>query len=277
MRHFLLIALFLVVTKAWACDNSNISLLNATTNPDGSVTYTLNLTTELGGLDATFYGFALEFISSQNTPAVTAFPPTLTNANMSSGNLTETLFGLTGNAINSVVGDGNWNQYMGDVNVLSYEDGSIFGAASNDITWTMSVTVMGCVEQINFNSSVNSGSAACIKSVSTGVSCALCSIAGITTGLQTPCDGGTNTYSQILTLTYTNPPGSGSLQVNGQSFAITGSPQQVLLSGLPADGNAVNVNAQFTADGTCSFSANGLFTAPSPCGIPCTPDNGTWD
>ncbi|WP_170228034.1 hypothetical protein, partial [Vicingus serpentipes] len=58
--------------------------------------------------------------------------------------------------------------------------------------------------------------------------------------------------------------------VNGQSFAITGSPQTVILTGLTADGNSVNVTADFSADGACTVTSNGLFTAPAPCPPACT-------
>ncbi len=277
MKYLVLFCFLTLVYSSKACDNSSISIANAVSNPDGSVTYTLNLLTELGGLDATFYGFALVFNSSQNTPEVVAYPATLANSDLSSGFLSETLTGLTGSDINSVVGDGNWNQYMNDINVLSYEDGSIFGAASNDIGFTLSVTVMGCVEEILFNSSVNSGAAACIMSASTGLSCALCDISAISVGAQTACDPLTNTYAQTLTLTYSNPPGTGNLLVNGQSYSITSSPQVIVLTGLDSDGNDVDVTATFTADPTCTLTELDLFTAPISCALPCTPDNGTWD
>jgi hypothetical protein len=108
--------------------------------------------------------------------------------------------------------------------------------------------------------------------------CASCSVDGITAGTQTACNAGTNTYTQEVTVTYTNPPASGTLDVNGQSFAITTSPQTVILTNLSADGNPVDVIAAFSADGACTATVNSLFTAPASCsGAPCTPDNGTWD
>ena len=136
---------------------------------------------------------------------------------------------------------------------------------------------MGCVEEIVFDASVNSGSSSCEYTVSTGVSCASCNVSAITGGNQTPCVPGSNTYTQEVTVSYTNAPASGTLDVNGQSFAIASSPQTVTLTGLLSDGNAVNVTAVFSADPACTLSVNGLFTAPAPCNAGCTPDNGTWN
>ena len=82
---FLLIAiLFTFSSNSFACNGSSISIASQVTNADGSITYTLNLTTELGGFDATFYGFALSFNSAFNTPTVViggTFPTTTTIAN----------------------------------------------------------------------------------------------------------------------------------------------------------------------------------------------------
>lgn len=108
--------------------------------------------------------------------------------------------------------------------------------------------------------------------------CASCSLDGITAGAQTACDPATNTYTQDVTINYTNPPASGTLDVNGQSFPILASPQTVTLTGLAADANAVDVLANFSANASCTLTEVALFTAPASCSAsPCTPDNGTWD
>ena len=48
-----------------------------------------------------------------------------------------------------------------------------------------------------------------------------------------------------------------------QSFAITSSPQTVVINGLIADGQSVDVNAAFSAENSCSYSSLDLFEAPS--------------
>ena len=92
-----------------------------------------------------------------------------------------------------------------------------------------------------------------------------CNITGITAGTQTACVPSTNAYTQQVTVTFANPPSSGNLVVNGQSFPLTTSPQTVTLTGLDSDGLGVNVTATFSANGTCPFTVNNLFTAPAAC------------
>lgn len=95
-------------------------------------------------------------------------------------------------------------------------------------------------------------------------SCA-CSITDIVAGNQSSCDPNTNEYTQDLTLYYINPPTTGSINVNGQTFPVGTSPQQVTLTGLTADGNNVNINASFSV-GVCGFGVSPGFTAPASCG-----------
>ena len=92
-----------------------------------------------------------------------------------------------------------------------------------------------------------------------------CSLDGLTSGTQGSCDGITDTYSQDVVVTYSSAPATGTLDVNGQSFAITGSPQTVTLTGLLADGLDVDVTASFSADGSCPLTGLALFTAPASC------------
>jgi gliding motility-associated-like protein len=95
-----------------------------------------------------------------------------------------------------------------------------------------------------------------------------CTISAITAGATGVCDATTNLYSKEVIITYVVPPTTGNLVVNGQNFAITTSPQTVTLTGLTADGNAVNITASFSADAACTFTQNNAFTAPTPCNIP---------
>lgn len=90
-----------------------------------------------------------------------------------------------------------------------------------------------------------------------------CQINAIAVGMQSACDN--NLYSQVVTITYNDPPPSGNLIVHGQSFPVTGSPQQVTLTGLTADGQPVNVTTYFAAQPACTFTQNNLFTAPDAC------------
>jgi hypothetical protein len=261
-----------------ACDNSSISIVNQTTNPDGSITYALDITVDHGGLDAVFYGFALEFVSSTGTPTVVIggiYPTTtpISGATLTAGSLSGVLQGLTGGGINSVANDNDWNQFGSQTNVLSYESSELFGAISNDISMSINVTVMGCVEDILFYANVNSGAAACVYTVSTGQNCATCNTSALA-AVPSACSN--NTYSVSITVTYSNPPASGTLDVMGQSFPITSSPQTVVISGLTADGAPVNVTASFSADPLCTLTSNALYTAPASC-TSCNANAGTFN
>lgn len=103
-----------------------------------------------------------------------------------------------------------------------------------------------------------------------------CSISAITAGSQSACDDNTNTYTQDLAITYDGAPGTGSLVVNGQNFAIGASPQTITLTNLTADGQSVNVTAHFSANPACTFTQNNAFTAPTACQVAsCNTENST--
>jgi hypothetical protein len=231
-----------------------------------------------GGLDSPFYGFALEFISSTGTPTVViggTYPTTtsIATANLTTGSLSGTLQGLTGANINTVANDSDWNQFGSQTNVLSYESSELFGAISNDISFLTTVTVMGCVENIVFYANVNSGASACEYTIPTGQNCAACSITSLA-AVPSACSN--NTYSVSITVTYSNNPGTGTLDVLGQSFTITTSPQTVVINGLTADGVAVDVTAQFSDDLPCALTNNALYTAPVAC-TNCDANAGTFN
>ncbi len=93
--------------------------------------------------------------------------------------------------------------------------------------------------------------------------CPMCVISSVTAGPQTDCDTNTNSYDQELTITYSDE--SGDLVVNNQIFTPTGSPQTITLTGLPADGNPVDVTASFDNVVGCELTETALFTAPASC------------
>ena len=96
-----------------------------------------------------------------------------------------------------------------------------------------------------------------------------CAITDLAAGAQTACDPATNTYTQEVIVTFANAPGAGTLDVNGQSFAIGTSPQTVTLIGLVSDGAPVDVTASFSAEPGCSRTELALFTAPANCEPQC--------
>ncbi|WP_405570963.1 fibronectin type III domain-containing protein [Winogradskyella sp. Asnod2-B02-A] len=103
-----------------------------------------------------------------------------------------------------------------------------------------------------------------------------CPITNVTVGTQAICNDIDDTYSQDLIIEYVSPPASGSLEVNGQSFAIGTSPQTVTLTGLTADGLDVDISAHFTAE-ACDYTVERAFEAPSQCSLEGLPDNSPDD
>ena len=96
-----------------------------------------------------------------------------------------------------------------------------------------------------------------------------CSITALAAGAVTACNSVNNEYTQEVIVTSSNPPLTGTLDVNGQSFPVSGtSPQTVLLTGLDSDGAPVNVTASFSDDAACTYTENALFTAPASCLCP---------
>ncbi|MGB1031809.1 MAG: GC-type dockerin domain-anchored protein [Flavobacteriales bacterium] len=94
-----------------------------------------------------------------------------------------------------------------------------------------------------------------------------CFITQIAAGIQSACNSLTGEYTQAIAITYQDAPATGTLDVNGVSYPITGSPQVITLT-LPADGLPVTISAEFSDDAGCSLTESNLFTAPSDCFCP---------
>ncbi|MGB1247543.1 MAG: T9SS type A sorting domain-containing protein, partial [Chitinophagales bacterium] len=94
----------------------------------------------------------------------------------------------------------------------------------------------------------------------------LCAIDTIIMSNQSICDFNTNTYSQEIIVTYPNTS-TGQININGQLFASTGTPQTITLQNLTANGQGVNVTAYFVNNSTCVVSIPNAFTAPQDCYI----------
>ncbi|BDD04137.1 zinc-dependent metalloprotease [Aureibacter tunicatorum] len=97
-----------------------------------------------------------------------------------------------------------------------------------------------------------------------GLPCAISSIKAVE-GSQTACEEETNQYNQKVIVEYADQPSAGKLVVQGQEFEITGSPQEVELIGLPADGQMVNVEAYFSIKPLCKNEVEGVFRSPERC------------
>jgi hypothetical protein len=95
-----------------------------------------------------------------------------------------------------------------------------------------------------------------------GNECLLESVSLINVG---ECNPELNRYAAQIEVTYTTPPPSGLLSVNGNLYTVTGSPQTVNIGNLVANGQNVDVTVFFTIDPDCSIFENNLWQAPSNC------------
>ncbi|MFC0605701.1 fibronectin type III domain-containing protein [Winogradskyella pulchriflava] len=100
-----------------------------------------------------------------------------------------------------------------------------------------------------------------------------CPLGDVQLGATNMCDDSNDTYTQDIVVTYQNAPLTGTLNVNGQAFPITSSPQVVTLTGLDADGFEVDIEAFFSDVPTCIISKDDLYEAPSACSNGGIPDN----
>jgi gliding motility-associated-like protein len=97
---------------------------------------------------------------------------------------------------------------------------------------------------------------------------ASCAISQVT-ATPGPCIAASNTYNVNGSITFANPPATGTLTVTGscggsQIFnAPFASPLTYTLTGLPSNGAACGVTAVFSASVACTNNAN--YTAPASC------------
>jgi hypothetical protein len=149
MKRILFLVTFFsfLILKSTACDNSTINILSSTDNSDGTFTYEVQLVIDFA-VDPSYYGFVLQFNSSLATPVVSVYDNLINSSDLSDGNLTEDLLATTGSDVNSHVGLPAWTSYEGLENALSYENETAYSAISSDIALTLTVTTIGCVEEI---------------------------------------------------------------------------------------------------------------------------------
>lgn len=86
----------------------------------------------------------------------------------------------------------------------------------------------------------------------------------------TPSDGSDDFFTADVTITFVNPPATGSLDLSGDGTAsvpVGGltSPHTFVGVQMPSDGGPINITATFSADGACNLNVPNAGTAPDPC------------
>lgn len=107
---------------------------------------------------------------------------------------------------------------------------------------------------------------------------AVCSVDGISTSNISACnDNGTltdpsdDTYTADVTVTFTDAPASGTLDISGDGSASVavgslGAGSHTFNSvSMSADGGSISLTATFSADGACTLSNTNAGTAPASC------------
>ena len=241
LKLLLLSSLLISVFTSNACDDAYITFNGETDNGDGTFTYDFTFCPEFLGLEGNPEWFAIEFSGGTYSSIASFTPPVLTTT--------------TNDNYNGAI---NGNSVRWTCPTLFPSNGS--SEFCNNVT----ITTNGQIGQIIAFYHDTYGPA-CEEIITFPIPCEILSLS---TGTQTACDPVTNFYTQEVIMVYTSPPGSGTIDINGQSFAITGSPQTETLIGLAADGNGVTVTASFSDEPFCTFTDNILFIAPSECS-PC--------
>ena len=160
---------------ALACHDTQITNLVTVDNGDGTFTYTMDITVEVGSFDGYGYGFALVFSNSISLPPTVlsspGFTPTVTRPGY------DPLIGYTGLNIGSGQVPFFSERYAGRSDVLTYETtDDWFGMGSTDYSATITVTVAGCIEEISVDGDFRSlgngiGDPSCVHTISTGYTC----------------------------------------------------------------------------------------------------------
>ncbi len=70
-------------------------------------------------------------------------------------------------------------------------------------------------------------------------------------------------FDLVVEVFYDNVPDPGTLDINGQSFALAGSPQTVILTNLPADGSIFDLNISIPEDPTCVYTEEIMIQSPA--------------
>lgn len=92
-----------------------------------------------------------------------------------------------------------------------------------------------------------------------------CFVFDIELGAQTACDPATNTYEQALEFAIDMGPGTGTVEINGQSFDLDGDMLSITLTNLLANGKPVDLEFKFSDDIGCDDTFKEVFTAPANC------------
>ena len=135
---------------------------------------------------------------------------------------------------------------------------------STALVATFPVSLSDGLLNLDFIASINRGKISAIQ-VRPVAGPMICAVDSVIIGAQGACDSISITYTQALTIYASNAPDSGNVIVNGQVFAVTSSPQTVVLTGLASDGLSVDLSVAYSLDTACVFLQDSAWLAPADC------------
>ncbi len=124
----------------------------------------------------------------------------------------------------------------------------------------------------------------CKTAIATVTVLAPCSISAISSSNESTCNDNStannindDTFTADITVTFTNKPTTGTLNLSGDataSISVTGltSPHTFTGVTLPANGSAISLTATFSADVSCTLTDNAVVNAPFECSDENCPD-----
>ena len=246
MNHFrkLLFSLFLSLLSLCylACDESSASLTSVTDNGDGTYTVVIDVCTEFLGLEATAYSWSIDFNDPLNI--ISATPATLTTGTGDDYNLS-----LSG-------GTATWT----NTGFLPSHTSTTFCYTVTLIVDAQPTTTIDVIT----NNDAASSFANCTHTLNIPPTPAPCNISFIS-AIPSACDPIDNSYTLDITVSYTDEPSTGTLEIFGNTFSIVSSPQTVSITNLISDGNTFDVTSFFSDDTGCTVTELNAFTAPVPC------------
>jgi gliding motility-associated-like protein len=230
----------LIVLMGYACDGSSASIESIADNGDGTYTLVIDICVEFQDPEGDPNAWAISFNDALNV--VSATPAVVTT----SANNDYAL---------SVSGAGAVWTFSG----LSPSNVGPLCFTATLIVDALPITSVDVVTNVNRAGT----SPDCTINLPVPP---LCSISGLTAAVPSACNPVDNSYTVAITVTYTDPPTTGTLDINGESFPITPSPQTVTLTnGLIAFGGPVAINASFSEDPGCTITVGALYTSPDAC------------
>ena len=277
----LLLFYVLVTSLSFACHNSTINSATSVLNGDGTRTFTISVSIDVGSSDGYSMGFALQFTNATATqPVVQSFTPAqLTRAGY------DPLIGHTGATIGSENASSYFlSRYGGSTNVVTYEaSDNAWGFGSTDYNNNIIVvTVSGCVQTITLDADIRNLTAtanpnsSCVKTFATGLTCCT-NPTGTISGTPTICAGENTTLSVALTgtspwsLTYSN--GSTTTTVNGiltSPYTVSVSPSTTTNYTLTAISDATTCAGTYSGTASVTVNTTPVLTINQPAAV-CSP------